>query len=63
MLEKGFLATPSIYPTLAHNDENISLYGNAIGEVFAIIAELLHNNKVDDFLKTPEAHTGFSRLT
>lgn len=63
MLDQGFIASTAIYPTLAHNPENISLYGKAINEVFAKIAELLQSNKVNEFLKTPEAHTGFARLS
>jgi glutamate-1-semialdehyde 2,1-aminomutase len=63
MIEKGFIANTAIYPTLAHNDENVSVYGKAIDEVFAKIAELLQGNKVSEFLKTPEAHTGFARLS
>ena len=63
MLEKGFIANTAIYPTLAHNDENVALYGKAVDEVFAKIAELLQSNKVSEFLKTPEAHTGFARLS
>jgi glutamate-1-semialdehyde 2,1-aminomutase len=63
MLDKGFIANTSIYPTLAHNQENTSLYGKAVDEVFAKIAELLQDNKIEQFLDTPEAHTGFARLS
>lgn len=63
MLDKGFIANTSIYPTLAHNDENVSLYGKAVDEVFAQIAEIIENNKVNDFLKTPQAQTDFARLS
>ena len=41
----------------------LNLYGKAIDEVFAIIAEAIKNDKVIDMLKGPPAHTGFARLT
>jgi len=63
MLRLGFIANTSIYPTLAHNDKNIALYGKAIDAVFAKIADLVRTGSAASFLKTPEAHTGFARLT
>ena len=63
MLEKGFIANPSIYPTLAHQDDTIALYGQAIDEVFGKIAGLAKNKAIHEFLTTPEAHTGFARLS
>ncbi|MFI4913094.1 MAG: aminotransferase class III-fold pyridoxal phosphate-dependent enzyme [Sedimentisphaeraceae bacterium JB056] len=62
MLERGFLAGLSIYPTLAHNDDNISLYGQAIDEVFAKIATATEAGTVLSSLKGAVAHTGFARL-
>jgi hypothetical protein len=62
MLEKGFLAGLSIYPTLAHNDTNISLYGEAIDDVFSQIATAIEEGTVLKHLKGPVAHTGFARL-
>lgn len=62
MLERGFLAGTSFYPTLAHTDEIIALYGAAIDEVFAEIAEALAADEVTTRLKGPVAHTGFRRL-
>ncbi|NLC68797.1 MAG: aminotransferase class III-fold pyridoxal phosphate-dependent enzyme [Clostridiaceae bacterium] len=62
MLERGFLAGVSIYPTFAHTEEIVDLYGNAIDEVFGIIAGCLKENAVGKMLKGPVAHTGFRRL-
>lgn len=62
MLERGFLAGVSVYPTLAHTDKIVSLYGEAIDEVFAEIAKILENNQVKERLKGPVAHSGFRRL-
>lgn len=62
MLERGFLAGSSIYPTFAHTDQIVDLYGQGIDEVFSEIAECLQNNSILNNLKGPVAHTGFRRL-
>ncbi|MFH0796349.1 MAG: aminotransferase class III-fold pyridoxal phosphate-dependent enzyme [Candidatus Omnitrophota bacterium] len=62
MLERGFLAGSSLFPTLAHNDAVVSAYGKAIAEVFAEISLTLKQDKVKEKLKGPVAHTGFQRL-
>jgi hypothetical protein len=62
MLERGFLAGNSVYATLAHTDEILGLYGEAIGGVFAEIADALAAGDVQTRLKGPVAHTGFTRL-
>lgn len=63
MLERGFLAGTGIYPTLAHNDEVVDLYGEAIDQVFGEIAEAISAGTVKEKLKKPVAHSGFKRLT
>ena len=63
MLERGFLAGTLIYPTLAHNDEIVDLYGEAIDEVFDEIAYALSTGTIKGKLKGPVAHSGFKRLT
>ena len=62
MLERGFLAGTSIYPTLAHTDEIVERYRTAIDEVFAKISKALAAGTVSQDLKGPEAHSGFRRL-
>ena len=62
MLDRGFLASPVIYPTMAHNDKVVSLYGQAIDEVFAEIAQAIDKGDISKRLKGPPAHTGFARL-
>ena len=62
MLERGFLAGVSIYPTFAHTEEIVELYGNAIDEVFGIIARCIKEDAIENMLKGPVAHTGFRRL-
>ena len=62
MLERGFLANTSCYPSLGHTDEVVSLYGEAVDDVFAELVSALADDKVRDMLKGPAAHTGFARL-
>ena len=62
MLDRGFLATLSIYVTLAHTDEVIDRYIAAIGEVFGEIADALRTGDVAKRLRGPVAHSGFRRL-
>ncbi len=62
MLERGFLATNMIYPTLAHTDEIVAMYGDAVDEVFSEIAKIIKGDRIDESLKGPKAHTGFKRL-
>jgi len=62
MLEQGFLAGPSIYPTLAHTDELVGLHGEAVDRVFSQMADLLQAGKIRESLKGPVAHSGFRRL-
>lgn len=63
MLKKGFLAGCSIYPTMAHTDDIMSHYFDAIDKVFQIMAESLHAESIDSLLEGKVAHSGFTRLT
>jgi glutamate-1-semialdehyde 2,1-aminomutase len=62
MLKRGFLASTVIYPTLAHTDEHVIAYGEAVDSVFGEIAEAIAGERVMEALEGPEAHTGFRRL-
>ncbi len=62
MLDRGFLAGLSIYPTLAHTNEIVQSYGNAIEEVFKAIADAFHQGSLDKALKGKVASSGFARL-
>ena len=59
MLQRGYLAWRQFKPSFAHKKSDLNLYDEAIGEVFNVIANL----KPDQILESPEAHTGFTRLT
>jgi glutamate-1-semialdehyde 2,1-aminomutase len=63
MLKKGFLAGVMIYPTLAHTEEIVSSYGQAIDEVFHEISLALACGTVCQKLEGPIAYSGFARLT
>ncbi len=64
MLERGYLAGSKFYATLAHTEHVIERYGEAINEVFGEISAVLANgDDPADYLRGPQAHSGFSRLT
>ena len=63
MLERGFLAGPVIYPTLAHTDEIVTKYAVAIDQTFEKISQVVESGKINETLKGPVAHQGFRRLT
>ena len=62
MLERGFLAGPAVYPTLAHTEGVIARFADALDEVFAEIARALADDAVQARLNGPPAHEGFRRL-
>ena len=63
MLKKGYLAYTGFYSSLAHTEEIVDGYLAACGEVFAKIADILHNGgNVADHLDGPVCHAGFQRL-
>ncbi|HHW32145.1 MAG TPA: aminotransferase class III-fold pyridoxal phosphate-dependent enzyme [Clostridiaceae bacterium] len=62
MLERGFLGNTAIYVTAAHNEEIVEKYSKAIDEVFAIQAEAIKEDKIEELLKGPVCHSGFKRL-
>ena len=63
MLERGFLASKSVYVSYSHNEEHIEEYFDNVDEVFGIIKEAIEKDNVYDLLKGPVAHEGFKRLT
>ena len=63
MLERGFLATNSLYATFAHQDAHVDEYLAAVSDTFTLIAEAVHSEGVEARLRGPIAHSGFQRLT
>lgn len=62
MLEKGFLAGAGLYATYAHTDEHVDSYLAAVRDVFARLHLFQEQNRVENELKGPVAHSGFQRL-
>ena len=62
MLERGFLAGPGFYPTLAHTEEIIALFARSVDETFERIAQVIAHGDVAGALSGPPAHSGFRRL-
>lgn len=60
MLERGYLASNSIYASFAHDDEVIKGYLEAADEVFELIESL---EGKEPSLKAGVCHSGFQRLT
>ncbi len=63
MLERGILSARGFYPTLAHNDEYVDGYIEAMDDVFSIIAKAMAKGTIAEEVQGPLAHTGFQRLT
>lgn len=61
MLERGFLAGTVIYPTVAHTPDIVSLYTQAIREVFHELSEILRSGEITE-MDVELAHEGFTRL-
>jgi glutamate-1-semialdehyde 2,1-aminomutase len=63
MLSRGYLVGGGVYPTLAHTDELIEPFADALAETFAVLAEAVNRNDLRARLAGPVAHSGFQRLT
>jgi len=63
MLNRGFLASKSVYVSYSHTEEHIEDYLENLDEVFKMIHDSIENKTVHDLLKGPVAHSGFKRLT
>lgn len=59
MLKEGFLGFRQFKPSLAHTDNILNNYENAVNRVFKILASDINCN----LLSTPKHHSGFKRLT
>ena len=62
MLKKGYLAATSCYTNLAHTQDVIEPYLDALDEVSALIAECEAGRSVEELLNGPVCHGGFKRL-
>lgn len=62
LLDRGFLASRSFYPSFAHTDAQIDSYLSAVDEVFVGLADAVKTGTVVERLRGPVAQTGFTRL-
>ena len=62
MLAKGYLASNSVYTSIAHTPEIVDGYFNQLDPIFSLIAECEAGRDVASLLKSPICHAGFKRL-
>jgi glutamate-1-semialdehyde 2,1-aminomutase len=62
MLAKGYLAGNSVYVSLAHTQDVIDGYFDALDPIFGLIRECEDGRNVEDCLRGPICHGGFKRL-
>jgi glutamate-1-semialdehyde 2,1-aminomutase len=62
MLERGFLAPPTIYCSVAHTVEVLDKYEEAMGPVMAELADAIRKGDIADRLRGPLPVEGFRRL-
>ena len=63
MLLRGFLARDCVYVSFSHQESHVRKYLSAVMEVFTLIRKGIDAGKISKMLKSPVAHTGFTRLT
>ncbi len=63
MLKKGFLASNRFYACIAHNNQVLDSYFNALDETLNSISKINHDkNEILNRLNGPVRHSGFKRL-
>ena len=63
MLKKGFLASNRFYASIAHSNEVLDSYFNALDETLNSISVISDNkNEIINRLNGPIRHSGFKRL-
>lgn len=62
MLKKGYLATTSVYVSIAHNEKVLSGYFEELEKVFELIQQCEKGKDVNTILEGPICHSGFKRL-
>jgi glutamate-1-semialdehyde aminotransferase len=63
MLNRGFLASKSVYVSYSHDEKYVERYLENVNDVFGVIKRAVEEHSVHDLLKGPVAHEGFKRLT
>jgi glutamate-1-semialdehyde 2,1-aminomutase len=62
MLERGFLAPPSIYCSMAHTEEVLNKHAVAMEQVMAELADAIRKGDIVDRMRGPLPEEGFKRL-
>ena len=63
MLKKGILASTSFYASIAHSDDEFSVYFDVLNDIFMKISKCqIGEANIFDFLEGPVSHSGFKRL-
>ena len=62
MLDKNYLASNSFYASLAHSDDILQGYFDAVDEVFGKISKFDNQDEILGQLRGPICHQGFRRL-
>lgn len=63
MLKRGFLASNSVYVSMAHTDPILKQYFEQLEDVFEVIADCEKGNRdIGNLLDGPVCHGGFKRL-
>jgi glutamate-1-semialdehyde 2,1-aminomutase len=62
MLNRGFLASKSIYVSFSHTEENVARYLENADRAFGIVKKAVESGNIQKFLKGPVANAGFRRL-
>lgn len=62
MLDRGFLASNSVYVSMAHTPDVIAQYLDALDTVFKTVKECEQGRPISELLRGPVCHDGFRRL-
>ena len=62
MLKNSFLATTTIYVSMAHNKKILRKYFNCLDKIFSIIAKCENGDDIYRYLETTKSETDFARL-
>lgn len=62
MLKKNYLASNATYVCMAHTDEVIDGYFDALDPIFGLIKECEEGRDINQLLEGPLCHAGFKRL-
>ena len=63
MLEKGFLASVLYWPSLAHKEQHLDRFLEAMDQAFQVCGQAIRDGQVESLLKGPVRHADFHRLT